>query len=125
MPAPRPATNLALLAARFLLPHRWRVAAALVGLQDFPRDGAGVLGVDVDAAALQRLLEDRGVAEARLVRAAGGLGEDLAEDVGLGEALGADRGANCEHRICQNSKNEERSAAQKAQETFSTCTRQS
>src|SRR5205814_10245260 len=48
-----------------------------------------------DAAARQRLLEDAGVAQALLVdrRDAGllqGLVDDLAEDVGLGEALGAD-----------------------------------
>ena len=54
----------------------------------------GVFGIDVDRAGLERLREDRGVSEARLVdraraREAGSLGDDLAQDVGLGEALGA------------------------------------
>jgi hypothetical protein len=34
-----------------------------LALQDLARDGAGVFGVRVDRAALQRLVEDRGVAE--------------------------------------------------------------
>jgi hypothetical protein len=66
-----------------------------VELQDLARDRAGVLGVDVDRAALERREHDAGVAEARLVLglhsgANDGPAQDLAEDVALGEALGAD-----------------------------------
>src|SRR6185503_5605615 len=62
---------------------------AVLRLQDLARDGAGVLRIDVDRPRLQRLEQDRGIAEPGLVRAMRGLRNDLAEDVGLGEALGA------------------------------------
>ncbi len=67
----------------------------LLHAEDLARDGAGVLGIDVDRAVLERGHEDRGVAEAGLVLGGGaggarGLGRDLAQDVGLGEALRAD-----------------------------------
>ena len=57
---------------------------------DLGGDGAGVLRVDIDGAGFQRREHDAGVAQARPVLAAGGARQDLAEDVGLGEALGAD-----------------------------------
>ncbi len=69
-----------------------RIALAL---QQLANDRSGVLGVEIDRARRQRLLEDSGVAEAGLVhgRPARGderLGEDLAQDVRLGESLRPD-----------------------------------
>ena len=66
-----------------------------VALEQLANDRSGVLRVEVDRAAGERLLEDAGVAEAGLVdaRPAGAgerLGEDLAEHVRLGEPLRAD-----------------------------------
>ena len=62
-------------------------------LEDLGVDGAQVLRVDVDRARLERLVHHGGVAQALAVfRGAmqpGGLRDDLAEDVRLGEALGA------------------------------------
>ena len=69
--------------------------------QDLGVDGAQVLGVDVDGAGLQRGQHDGRVAQAlAMFGRAGrgrGLAQDLAEDVRLGEALGADdqRAARC------------------------------
>src|SRR5205085_2038559 len=68
----------------------------VVELQDLLGDGARIFGVHVDAAGRQRVEHDGGVAEALAVRRAGlagrdcRLANDLAEDVRLGEALGAD-----------------------------------
>ena len=77
-----------------IAPHRGQVGRLRV-LQDLGVDGAAVLGVDVDRAGLQRLEHDRGVAQALPVLGLGvrrsGLRDHLAEDVRLGEALGADR----------------------------------
>jgi hypothetical protein len=72
-----------------------REVEVLVALQHLARDRAGVLGIRIDGAARKRLVEDRGVAEAGAMdrlraRALHALREDLAEDVRLGEALGAD-----------------------------------
>jgi hypothetical protein len=69
-----------------------RVALALEQLAD---DGAGVLGIEIDRPARERLLEDAGIAQALPVyrrRAGGGQcpGDDLAQDVRLGETLRAD-----------------------------------
>ena len=61
----------------------------LFGLEDLARDRAGVLRIEIDRARLERLEQDRGVAEPGLVGRADALREDLAEDEGLGEALGA------------------------------------
>ena len=65
-------------------------------LQHLARNRAGVFGVDIDCTRAQRLFENAGVAQTLLV--GGGdavclqrLAHDLAEDVGLGEALGANR----------------------------------
>ena len=83
-------------------PHRRELGVELgqrrhaVELQDFLGDRAGVFGIDVDAAGRERVQHDGRVAQAlavRRARLAGGLRgllEDLAEDVRLGEALGAD-----------------------------------
>src|SRR5579859_2087003 len=57
---------------------------------DLGGDGPGVFGVDVDRACLERGEHDSRITESRLVFAAGGAREDLAEDVGLGETLRAD-----------------------------------
>ena len=57
---------------------------------DLGGDRAGVLGIDVDGAGLQRGKHDAGIAEPGPVLAAGRARQDLAEDVGLGKALGAD-----------------------------------
>ena len=60
------------------------------------RDGPGVLGIDVDRRGGERVQHDRGVAQSLAVRRGGFAGgkrrllDDLAEDVRLGEALGAD-----------------------------------
>ena len=59
-------------------------------VHDLGRDRAAVLGVNIDRARFQRREQDAGVAEARPVLAAARARDDLAEDVGLGEALGAD-----------------------------------
>jgi len=59
-------------------------------LHDLARDGAGVLGIDVDRPGAQRLEQHRGVAQPRAMRAARHLRDDLPEDIGLGEALRAD-----------------------------------
>ena len=60
-------------------------------LEDLLGDGAGVFGIQVDRAGLERRVEDAGIAEAGPVhRVAGGAHDDLAQDVGLGKALGAD-----------------------------------
>ena len=59
-------------------------------MHDLGRDRAGVLGVNIDRARFQRREQDAGGAEARLVLAAARAREDLAQDVGLGEALRAD-----------------------------------
>ncbi|MNN07596.1 hypothetical protein D3C81_1204250 [compost metagenome] len=64
-------------------------------LQDLAGQRAGVVGIEVDAARLERLEDDGGVAQAgqvarRAIRGGGGgLGQDFTEDVRLGEALGA------------------------------------
>ncbi len=63
-------------------------------LQDLAGQRAGVVGIQVDAARLERLEDDGGVAQAgQMARLAvrggggGGLGQDFTEDVRLGEAL--------------------------------------
>src|SRR5439155_1548119 len=66
-----------------------------IALEQLANDGPGVLRIEVDRAACQRLLEDAGVAEAGLVagrsaRRDEGLRDDLAEDVRLGEPLRSD-----------------------------------
>jgi len=53
-------------------------------------NGAGVFRINVDGTGLQRRDDDAGIAEARLQLAAARTGQDLAEDIGLGEALRAD-----------------------------------
>jgi hypothetical protein len=72
-------------------------------LQDLEVDGAQVFRVDVDGAGAQGAQHDGGVAQALLVLGGtgtgGGLGQDFAEDVGFGEALGADVQAGV--GICQ------------------------
>ena len=66
-------------------------------------DGAGVLRVDVDRARLERRVQDGRVAQALLVHRLGrprlrrGLRHDLAQDVGLGEALRAYAEVPCDH----------------------------
>ena len=66
-----------------------------VTLEQLANDRSGVLGVQVDRTAGERLLEDAGVAEAGLVnrgptRAGKRLRQDLAEHVRLGEPFRAD-----------------------------------
>jgi hypothetical protein len=76
-----------------LAAHRGEVGGLCVA-QDLGVDRAQVLGIQVDGAGFERLVDDRGVAQARPVLGlrtarAGRLRHDLAQDVGLGEALGA------------------------------------
>jgi hypothetical protein len=65
-------------------------------LEELAAHGARVVRIEIDAAGPDGRKEDGGVAQApgvghlRLARRAGGLGEDLAQDVRLGEAFGAD-----------------------------------
>ena len=63
-------------------------------VEDFGGDGAEVVGVGVNAAVLERGKDDGGVTQARYVfgwaALGGGLREDFAQHVRLGEALGAD-----------------------------------
>src|SRR5438477_7804418 len=69
-------------------------ARITVDLEDLPRDRPRVFGVEVDRAGLARGEHDAGVAEARSVLdgdfAFDRPAQHLAEDVGLGKALGAD-----------------------------------
>ncbi len=86
--------------AAFKLPRREPAVQLVerriaVALEQLANDRPGVLRIEVDGAAGERLLEDAGVAEAGLVDSgpAGAgkrLSEDLAEHVRLGESLGAD-----------------------------------
>ena len=74
----------------------FREARHTLQAQQLEGDGPGVFGVRMDRAALQRGEQDRGVAEPLAVAHPGftccrhGAGHDLGQDVGLGEALGAD-----------------------------------
>src|SRR5882724_5223164 len=89
----------------------------------FGRHGTGVLGVDVDRAGLERREHDAGIAESRLVLAAAGARQDLAEDVRLGETPRADLDAVLRvRRARQREQNDDR-GFQGAMR--STCTRQS
>ena len=70
-------------------------AHAGVALDDLQRDGAAVFGVQVNLPRAQRLVDDGGVAQALQHAGLGAcglrrLGDDLGQDVGLGEAFGAD-----------------------------------
>ena len=72
-----------------------------VEFQDFLGDRARVFGVDVDAAGRERVQYDGRIAQSLAVRRAclagglSGLPQDLAQDVRLGEALGADAERRC------------------------------
>ena len=71
------------------------IAGQLDELENFARDGAGVLGIEVDRTGSERLVQDGRVTHARFVlgRHAGAheaLPHDLAKDVLLGEALRSD-----------------------------------
>ncbi len=90
---------------------------------DLGSDGAGVFGIDVDRAGLERGSDDAGVAEPRLVLTARGSRQDLAEDVGLGEALGADLEAVCGVRRARQREQNDDCGFQEAMR--STSTRQS
>ncbi len=61
-------------------------------LENFLRDRAGVFRIEVDRPGLERCVQDAGIAQARPVHGtvSRGTDQDLAQDVGLGEALGAD-----------------------------------
>jgi hypothetical protein len=61
-------------------------------LEDFTRDGAAVLRVQVDGTGLERRIDNAGIAQPRPVLGAAGhaLRDDLAENVGFGEAFRAD-----------------------------------
>ena len=84
--------------------RQWRHVGQL---EDLARDRAGVIGIDIDAAAFERIEQDGRVAHSALVhgrrsaRALCRLRNDLAEDVGLGEALRTDLqrclGRRCRH----------------------------
>ena len=69
-------------------------ARTAVDLEYLPRDRPRVFGVEVDRACLERREHDAGVAEARTVLdvnlAFDRPAQHLAQDVGLGKALGAD-----------------------------------
>ncbi len=72
-------------------PVQVREAGIAFQLEDLLGDGARVFRVEVDRAGLERRIENAGVAQAGPVYAAAGRAQDdFAEDVGLGEALGAD-----------------------------------
>ncbi len=85
---------------RHAQPHARQLALHLLQrqrlrmLENLQRDGAQVFGIDIDLPGLQRAEHDGGVAQplqmldARIRR--GRLRQHLAQDVGLGKALGAD-----------------------------------
>jgi hypothetical protein len=77
-------------AERLQLLVQRREVEPVLRLEDLARDRAGVLGIEVDRARLQRFEQDCGVPQAGLVRALGRLADDLAEHVGLGKPFRAD-----------------------------------
>ena len=79
-----------------LQPTIERCEVGRLGLEQLARNRSGVVGIEIDASALERFEQDGRVAHALFVndlafaRSTRCLSRNLAEDVGLGEAFGAD-----------------------------------